>query len=508
MKAPTADVRIDRLLAGPAGLILLGALALRCIGVWHRRLWYDELLSANFSSHGPVETLLTVLRFDVHPPLYYLQLSLWGLFGSSPAWLMANSILWSVAAVGLLMATATRMYGDRVGLATAALLAVAPAALAYSDQVRMYAFISMLMVWVWWSQERWASRPSFRSGLLIAISQLCVIYAHTAGVFMVSGCVLYGAIKTLTELSPVRLRQWLLAECIVAVLAAPVLALGHLHTVTHPLAPTLTDALKTWTFLASGAASFDGLHVLVATGLGLALLAIAVATPSLRLQVATLVFAPLLVAAAISYAVKPIWLDRIFVPVVPFVALVLARFAVDRSIDTRIAPLVRPVCVGALGLFWLMIGISDQITRTKGDGIESAAIYVRTHAHPGDEVVFNKDLEFWAFNWIYAGPRWGDPIHAHLENQAWTPLMEKLPPVIRAQFQPSDTAYRAGGVDVSLSSPTQPAPDPAGDLISIGADPLPAPGRVMIERLSFFPFIVERWRRHPIGRPIRPGTHQ
>jgi mannosyltransferase len=496
LQVKTDDRRSQLFLAGLAGLILLGALALRYIGVSHRGLWNDELLSANFSSHGPLETILTVLRFDIHPPLYYVQLSLWSLLGSSPIWLMANSIVWSVAAVGLLLVYAGRAYGARTGLTAAALLAVAPAALAYSDQVRMYAFISMLMVWVWRRQEQWAARPTWRSWLLMTLSQLCVVYAHTAGVFMISGCVLYGAIRTATELDRGGVRRWLLAEAVVGLLAAPVLLLGQLHTVTHPLAPTLADALMTWTFLGSGAANLDGLHTPLAAAVGLALLAIAAATPRLRLQIATLVFAPLLLAAAFSYAVKPIWLDRIFAPIIPFIALVFARFAAERDIGAPGAAPLRAGAVGALGLVWLIIGVSDQATRAKGDGNQDLAAYVLHRTRSGDAVVFNKDLELWTVMWAIEGRRWGDPIHAYLASDPGNRLTRMLPPALRARFLPTKTAYRINGVDVLLSD-GRPEPDPSGDLIAIGVNPLTAPGRVLIERSSFPPLILERWRRAP-----------
>ena len=120
------------------GAILAGAALLRCVGVSSHWLWLDELLAANWSVHGPWATLATILRFDLHPPLYYLQLSLWASLSHDDFWLMANAIFWSTAAVALLIYAASRVYGLRAGLASGLLLALAPAALAYSDQVRMY----------------------------------------------------------------------------------------------------------------------------------------------------------------------------------------------------------------------------------------------------------------------------------------------------------------------------------------------------------------------------------
>ncbi len=56
-------------------------------------MWFDELLSATFVAHDLPRHALTNLRFDIHPPLYYFQLSLWTLGGHSDFWLMLNTVL-------------------------------------------------------------------------------------------------------------------------------------------------------------------------------------------------------------------------------------------------------------------------------------------------------------------------------------------------------------------------------------------------------------------------------
>jgi len=84
---------------------------------------------------------VSILRFDLHPPFYYLQLSLWALVSHDDVWLMANSIFWSTAAIGLLIYAASRIYGLPTALYAGILLALSPVALAYADQVRMYDFI-------------------------------------------------------------------------------------------------------------------------------------------------------------------------------------------------------------------------------------------------------------------------------------------------------------------------------------------------------------------------------
>ena len=82
---------------------------------------------------------------DIHPPLYYWLLSLWAVpFGQGEAALRGFSVV-----LGTLMVWATwglgRALGGRaVGLAAAALLAVSPLAVQYSQEVRMYALAGLL----------------------------------------------------------------------------------------------------------------------------------------------------------------------------------------------------------------------------------------------------------------------------------------------------------------------------------------------------------------------------
>ena len=178
--------------------IALAAFAIRCIGIGGRWLTGDELWSASLSKDGMWTALVTTARFDVHPPLYYLQLSLWMLLGHSDQWLMLNSILWGTIAVALLSFAATEIHGPRVGLAAGALLAVAPGALYYGDDVRMYSMLLALIVLDWYAQARWLSGTGGRLGALWMIaSQVAMAYSHGAALVMLSGVVLLGGVTPL-----------------------------------------------------------------------------------------------------------------------------------------------------------------------------------------------------------------------------------------------------------------------------------------------------------------------
>lgn len=485
-----------RLVAG-AGIVVF-ALVLRLITLPHRALWLDELLSAAFATHGPFKTLLTVLRFDVHPPLYYLQLSLWGALGHSDSWLMANSIFWSVAGVALLFAVASRRYGFSVGVWAALLLAVSPAVLGYADQVRMYSFIAFLMILAWDAVEGWLQQPSLKTSAWLVLTQLLITYSHAVGLLMLSGCVVYGGVQLLMARDLRRIGHWIGLEGAVLVLSAPALLIGAVHQVPHVGVPTPMELIATWTFISTGSPRPDGPHAFFGIAV-LALLGFGLAARKSRLHLACLVFTPILVIAIISYALRPVWLERVFVPMLPLLMLSLALAAnLERE---RLAKALR-LAVGCLAVAWLAFAVGDKGWRPRGDGFKPAAEALLAKAAPGQAIVMNESLVFWAMMRDLAGPDWGDPLREQFETPRWTPVIKRLPSAVRTIMTPDRQVHDVRGAQTLLLEPGQAWPDPKGDLIVVsGAMPASPPppttisGRVLADRQDYERVIVQRWRR-------------
>jgi len=129
-----------------AFLITSLALVLRCRALGVDGLWQDEAFGASFANLNPLKVIVAVLRFDIHPPLYYLQLKLWSLPSVADEWLLANSVAWSMGT--LLAATygVYRLAGPVTALLAAALLAALGSEIYYATELRMYAMISCLTV--------------------------------------------------------------------------------------------------------------------------------------------------------------------------------------------------------------------------------------------------------------------------------------------------------------------------------------------------------------------------
>jgi hypothetical protein len=423
---------------------------------------------------------------------------------------MADSILWSVAAAVLLGLGASRLHGRAAGWWAGVLLAVTPGALAYADQVRMYPMMTALIVAVWYAQARWLERPGLRGALVLLAAELGVIYCQTVGVILLCGCVALGAWRVWGAGDGRTSRAWLAVQVAAGVGALPVLLVDVSRNVGHIPPTTAWDMLGTWTFLSSGGciardyALSCGLGVGPMTlTIGLAFAAviagIAVVSPRQRVEIAALVVLPLGLIAALSLAVRPMWLDRLFLTTLPFLCLALARFAADPSAALqppwpthwpRWAP------AAAVGLVWLGLGVVEQGLRRKTDGYTAAAAYLAATAKPGDAVRMGDKAEFWGFMWRFGGPGWGDPLHSHLDTPSWARLTLHLPAGVRARLAADRLCIAVRGVAAQLEGEGQACPAVAGDVFTVRRpeEALSVAGRRIVARRYFAPLVVERWR--------------
>src|SRR5690242_16483292 len=139
MLRPGKDNRLRLRAVLPVAAITAGALALRLAVT--RGIWVDEAVSLR-QVRLPYLRMIAELRDDdVHPPLYHSVL--WvvvRLTGNTGEWgLRLPSLVAGTALIPLLYAVANDLWDRRTGLMAALLGAVAPVAVWYSQEARMYA---------------------------------------------------------------------------------------------------------------------------------------------------------------------------------------------------------------------------------------------------------------------------------------------------------------------------------------------------------------------------------
>lgn len=139
-----APMHVDRRWAA-FGVLAVAAL-LRFYDLGQHSLWLDEVTTTQ-----EIATWKRAAASGFHPPLYFLLLKVWSsILGSTPAALRAFSALFGTASVWLAYRLARDVFErEDVAMIAAALVAVAPHALWYSREIRMYApwtFFALLML--------------------------------------------------------------------------------------------------------------------------------------------------------------------------------------------------------------------------------------------------------------------------------------------------------------------------------------------------------------------------
>ncbi len=483
------------------GVLLVAALAigLRVLGLDSRWLWFDELLSVNFANHGLFEALVTAARFDVHPPLYYLQLSLWMRFGQSDAYVALDSVIWSLVAIAFIAAAAARMSSRRAALMAALFLAIAPAAVVYAQQVRMYAFIMAWLAVALWAWQRVIERGRVGDAVGAAIAVLVVAYSHGVGVIMASGVCAFPAVQLYASGARGRVRAVAVGYAIIIVGSIPAIGFSGSRGVLHTLTPdagevalTLREILLGWD---SWLAAAPTVVVLVVSA--------AITGTCLWLRASRAVFActvllPIGAILAVSYIATPIWLTRTIVVFVPFIALSLAlAFDDARARLPRASVIVVVPIVAALGAATLQ----QQLSHRNGDDFRPAAEYVRAHARPGDAVFAGLgSYETWSLLWYLGGPGWGTPLSFHDVNPAWRRMLDRLGDawVQRLGLLPTRDFVRVGDLTVTSQFALPIESQDAARIFVVRKLNLPEirpEGRQIVDRVVLRQMTVELWAR-------------
>lgn len=144
-------------------LIILVAAGVRFYALSQPAVWADEGFTLLLSSYSPSQILFHTAR-DVHPPLYYLLLHEWmNVFGNGVFAARSLSALADVVTVGLGIWLVCLVSTRRAAMLAGVMLALLPIAVRYSQEVRMYALLALLMIsatiafvyWVKGSGSHW-----------------------------------------------------------------------------------------------------------------------------------------------------------------------------------------------------------------------------------------------------------------------------------------------------------------------------------------------------------------
>jgi 4-amino-4-deoxy-L-arabinose transferase-like glycosyltransferase len=383
--------------------ILLLALAFRLPGLATRSLWIDELFTEWFAARSFTELWTDVPQFETHPPFYYSILKLWILlFGNSELGLRSLSLVFSLATV-LVVTLSGRLLGaglqGRVaGLVGAVLLAANYASIREAQNARPYALqglvctVAILAALMLVSRLR-RGRDDMRRGegwlapaVVLGLSAGIGLWIHNTGFFIAFGLWL-GLAATLFFTPPdARLRNLMifLGAGILALLVwAPYLPifleqLRKFMGLAFWLTPKPRDLYSAW-LLVVGDRWLPAALPLALLLYGL--LRLLRCAPVLAMVTAIVLVVPLHAVLAISFSVKPIYIQRLFAWMVPAVLAIIGLGVVSATPWKSVRVLLGLAVIGLAAARTV-----DDYDRPIDDW-KAVVAEIARNAEPGDVVI-------------------------------------------------------------------------------------------------------------------------
>ncbi|NOZ05323.1 MAG: hypothetical protein GXP41_03070, partial [Chloroflexi bacterium] len=160
------------------------ALILRLHSLGAESLWLDEATSL-FLARMDIPTLTAWTAHDIHPPLYYILLHLWLVFGESEFALRSLSVVAGVFGVVGIFLLASALFDKTTALLAALLLSVSPLHLWYSQEVRMYALVTTLTLFASWYLAMALESQRRRHWAGYVICSTLALYTHYYAIFLI-----------------------------------------------------------------------------------------------------------------------------------------------------------------------------------------------------------------------------------------------------------------------------------------------------------------------------------
>jgi mannosyltransferase len=176
----------ERRLLWALAAVTLVALILRFATIGTQSIWYDELVTQRLLQL-PFKAMLTgVISGEGSPPLYYLLAWPWThALGFSPAALRSLSAVFGTATVPVVYAAGATLFSRRAGLVAAALVAVNPMLVWYSQEGRNYALLGLLAALSFLFFARALTDTTPRSVALWALASSLAIATHYSAAWVV-----------------------------------------------------------------------------------------------------------------------------------------------------------------------------------------------------------------------------------------------------------------------------------------------------------------------------------
>jgi uncharacterized membrane protein len=394
------------------GLTVLGS-ALRLVVT--RSIWLDEAISIGQAQMSFRTMIATIARQDVHPPLHHILL--WvtmRLFGDGALAVRAPSIVAGALLIPMLYVAGQEFYSREVGLVAAGLGTVAPIAIWYSQEARMYSTFMLFALVAVWAQVRLLRDGRAVSWALYLMATAALVWNQYFAVLQVLVQQIVFAIAVWDRRGRDRqashlLAQWIIATFVLIALISPLVSIlqSQLHAFLNQgdaalpqqvglgVARSHTEQrLSVYAVLANAIWALLGYHanstmaqIVALWPLGMLLLLILLGRGWSRISLVLLAVAvvPALALFGIGLARRNLFELRYFIGAVPVGLLLAARCATASR--NRVG---RSIMAMAL-LATLVVGLADQ--QFNGDNprlydFRGALEQIAAEANASDVLIF------------------------------------------------------------------------------------------------------------------------
>lgn len=399
--------------------MLLAAWAWRLVGLDFQSLWRDEMDSLLFASRPLPQVLANFTRPGENGPLYFLLLRPWlWVMGHSEYALRFPSALAGVLALPLIYVWGRKLFGVQVGILAMALLAWNPYHLWYSQEVRMYSLLVMLIMAALWVFAWALEKGGIGRWLLWLVLTSTCFYVHVFGVLVIPLQGIWFLLR------PHWRQRWRAYGLALAALILPYLPLvwwqwkllvNPNFRTGHPFVPLGQMLLILFTAQIQGIPQRYGVWGFLPVFFFL-LAGVFLSRQQWRargLLAVWWLFPP--VALFIISLFTPIFTDRYLIWILPALLLILAWGAYQVWMLKRAVAVVLLLLLAA---FQGWAGWTQSHVPIKSD-FRSAAAYVTSHRQEGDALLFLIPYIRFTYQYYDPGPYpWLDAPYANREADA------------------------------------------------------------------------------------------
>ena len=380
----------------------------------------DESQSLYQSSNTPTR-IISIIAADVHVPLYHIVLHYWQVvFGNDVGTARILSLIFFVLTIPAVYMLGKITFGRSVALFASTLVAVSPFLNWYGSEIRMYSLLTLLTVlnqyfFVRIYKKHKKYSPIRNTAHLWAgylITSVVGVFTHYfffllllgQGIFLFS----YKAYFYKTTI-----KKFAAVGAVVAVAFTPwvykIISAGEVQNAEPQIgAPTATNIFNTFSSFLFGFQPDDANKIIVAFWPLATIFSFLVLSKNLKRRISIHVpyfILSIVVALSavyiLSISVRPFYLTRYFIFLIPSFYLVIA-WILSIYTQKRFAKLVKTVLVAGM-----IAGLLHQVTGANipvQENYKAANDYLMKNASSRDIIVCARRLSIYGWKYYYTGP--------------------------------------------------------------------------------------------------------